>query len=59
MEKNNKLLTKTFSLTVTNEVWKKIKILSVQKEITFSEQAVQLIEKELSRKKVDAQGETG
>lgn len=41
---------KNISVGVTNECWKKLKILSIQKEITLAECVKDILEKSVSRK---------
>ena len=50
MKDNNN---KNISVSISNDIWKKIKILSIQKEISFSEQVIYLLEKSVNNKKTD------
>ena len=44
---------KNINVDVSYELWKKIKILSVQRDVTFKEQVVQLLERSVSNKKIE------
>lgn len=48
---------KDVKAVVSVEVWKKLKILSIQKDLSLPEMVTFAIESFLSRKKVDAEGE--
>jgi hypothetical protein len=49
---------KTIPVRINKEIWKKIKILSVQREITLEEQVRDMIEKSLQNKRVVNIGDT-
>ena len=44
---------KNISVEVSNDCWKKIKIMAIQKEVSFQEQVRELLEKSVSRKNFD------
>jgi macrodomain Ter protein organizer (MatP/YcbG family) len=44
---------KKVTVQVSNDCWKKLKILSIQKEITLAEQVVQLLERSVSNRKIE------
>jgi len=44
---------KKLTVEISNECWKKIKILSIQKEISLSEQVRDILEKSVSKKVID------
>ena len=41
---------KKFSVQVSNECWKKLKIVSIQKEISFLELVTNILERSVSKK---------
>jgi macrodomain Ter protein organizer (MatP/YcbG family) len=44
---------KKISAVISQELWKKIKILSVQREISLSQQITSLLERSVSNKKIE------
>jgi hypothetical protein len=44
---------KNISLRVTNDCWKKLKILSIQKEISLQEYVKDILEKSITKKTFD------
>lgn len=44
---------KKLTIEISNECWKKIKILSIQKEITLQEQVKEILEKSVGRKSIE------
>lgn len=44
---------KNINVEISNECWKKIKILSIQKETTFQELAREILEKSVQTKKYE------
>ncbi len=48
---------KNISVSVSNDCWKKIKILSIQREISLLEQVREILEKAVSKKQLEVAGE--
>lgn len=44
---------KTLSIEITKETWKKLKIISIQREITLVELSREILEKSVSKKNVE------
>jgi hypothetical protein len=55
MSRENKKVEKDVKCVVTNEVWKKLKILSVMKEISLPELVTQVLESFVAKKKFDSE----